>query len=106
MKGRRLALTAEGEVTMPELPGDYCGPVMGYTGSLPCVFFLKPNARDADAPRRAKGVQHVVSPPHTFHEQPDGSLEISPSISDLAGGGSESDGWHGYLKAGHEWVKV
>lgn len=99
MKGRRLPVV-RGQHPTPELPGDYCGPVMGYTGHLPAVFFLKPNARDADAPRRARTVQYVISPPHIFTEEPDGTLTISASISDHAGPGSESDGWHGYLERG------
>ena len=105
MIGRRLPVVA-GEDPTPQQPGDYCGPVMGYTGKKPAVFFLKPNARDADAPPRARSVQHVVSPPHTFRECPDGSLEIRNSIGDTAGPGSESDGWHGFLDEGHVWRKV
>ncbi len=90
---------------MPKQPGDYMGPIVGYTGDLPAVFFLKPNAKDPDAPRRARAISHVVSPPHTFRECPDGSLEIRPSLSDFAAGGGDSDGWHGYLDEGHVWRK-
>jgi hypothetical protein len=104
MKGRRIPVPAD-DHPIVEQPGDYCGPVKGFTGDLPAVFFLKPNARDKDAPRRARTVQHVTSPPHTFTEEPDGTLTITASIGDTAGGGSESDGWHGYLTNG-EWVKV
>lgn len=100
MKGRRLPLGQ-----FPTEPGDYMGPIVGYTGDLPAVFFLKPNARDADAPRNARVIQHVVSPPHRFRECPDGSLEIRESLGDTRQGGSESDGWHGYLDEGHEWRK-
>jgi hypothetical protein len=82
------------------------GPIKGYTGDLPAVFFLKPNARDDAAPRRARNMHHVVCPPHVFRECPDGSLEIRPSLGDTAGSGSESDGWHGYLDEGHVWRKV
>jgi hypothetical protein len=39
MKGRRMPL---GE--WPKEPGDYMGPMMGYTGDVPAVFFLLPNA--------------------------------------------------------------
>jgi hypothetical protein len=90
-------------------PGDYCGPIMGYTGDVPAVFFLKPNARDEDAPPAARGIQHVTSPPHVFTEMPDGSLQIRESISDYKahrGPESKSDGWHGYLDAGHVWRQV
>lgn len=102
--GRRLPIV-DGQLTYPERPGDYCGPIMGYTGDKPAVFFLKPNARDADAPPRARSIQHVVSPPHVFKEEPDGTLTISASLGDMAGPGSESDGWHGYLERGL-WRKV
>jgi len=102
--GRRLPVV-DGQHPTPELPGDYCGPVMGWTGEKSAVFFLKPNARDPGAPRRASSVQHVVSPPHVFTEEPDGTLTITASIGDTAGPGSESDGWHGHLTKG-AWVKA
>lgn len=104
MIGRRIPIPSDGEFPILERPGDYCGPFMGFTGDKPCVAFLKPNARDADAPRRARIIQHVVSPPHVFKEEIDGTLTITASIGDTAGPGSESDGWHGYLTKG-EWVK-
>jgi len=104
MIGRRLPLIP-GQHPTPEQPGDYCGPVTGYTGDKPAVFFLKPNARDPGAPARARSVQHVVSPPHVFTEEPDGTLTITASLGDMAGPGSESDGWHGHLTKGI-WVKI
>jgi hypothetical protein len=104
MFGRRLPVPTDGHPA-PEQPGDYCGPVVGFTGDLPAVFFLKPNARDPGAPKRARAIQHVVSPPHVFTEEPDGTLTITASIGDTAGPSSESDGWHGYLTKG-EWRKV
>lgn len=102
MKGKRLPVV-DGKPTFPSEPGEYCGPVKGYTGDLPAVFFLKPNARDEGAKGRARSVQHVTSPPHTFHEEDDGSLTIRASLSDFAGNDPISDGWHGYLTRG-EWV--
>jgi hypothetical protein len=106
MIGRRLPVV-DGKLTMPERPGDYCGPVTGYTGDKPAVFFLKPNARDEDAPVHARSVQHVTSPPHTFTEGADGSLTVSPSIGDTRSRQPElgSDGWHGYLEHG-VWRQV
>ena len=101
MNGRRVK-TIE-EITQP---GDYCGPIMGYSGDKEACFFLKPNARDEDAPARARSIQHVTFPPHTYRECPDGSLEIRASLGDTAGASAESDGWHGYLNEGHNWVKV
>ncbi len=94
-----------GQFPAIELPGDYAGPIMGYSDKLPAVFFLKPNSRDADAPKRARSVHHVVSPPHVFTEEADGTLTISASIGDFAGPGSESDGWHGFLIKGL-WHKI
>ena len=93
----------DGKPSLPEHPGDYSGPVTGYTGDKPMVQFLKPNARDIDAPKHARSVQHVTSPPHKFIEEPDGTLTIDPSISDFRSSDKErkhSDGWHGYLEKG------
>jgi hypothetical protein len=111
--GRRIPLTSDGKIPdsfYEDLrPGDYCGPVVGYTGSLPAVFFLKPNGRDPDAPEHARSIQHVTSPPHAFRECPDGSLEIRESIGDRKRGQDPStpgDGWHGYLDEGHSWRQV
>ncbi len=98
MTGRRLPLGV-----MPENPGEYMGPIMGWTGDVPAVFFLKPNARDPDAPKCARAIQHVVSPPHVYRECADGSLEIRESLGDDHNG--VSDGWHGYLDEGHSWRK-
>lgn len=101
MIGRRVASLAE-----VERPGDYFGPVIGYTGDLPAVFFLKPNARDPGVPARSRSVQHVCCPPHVFRECPDGSLEIRASISSRLRGdttGVSDDGWHGFLDEGHSW---
>jgi hypothetical protein len=112
MKGRRLSVV-DGKMTMPDQPGDYCGPVVGYTGDKPAVFFLKPHARDPGTPAHGRGVQHVVSPPHVFTEEEDGTLTITASIGDTRTSTdskghahtTSSDGWHGYLTRG-EWVKV
>lgn len=114
MTGRRLEpiINRHGVPRLPHgdfEPGDYCGPILGYTGDLPAVFFLKPNARDADAPSSARSLQHVTSPPHTFRECSDGSLEIRESISDRRADqkiSAPGDGWHGYLDEGHVWRQV
>jgi hypothetical protein len=94
MIGRRVA--SIGEI---ERPGDYFGPVMGYTGDKEACFFLKPNARDEGAPPRSRSVQHVTFPPHTYRECPDGSLEIRASIG-------AQPWWHGYLDEGNVWRQV
>lgn len=107
MKGVRLKVEYDEEghpiLNTPQNPGEYWGPIMGYTGKLPAVFFLKPNSRDPGVPAIARSVQHVTSPPHKFFEEPDGTLTITASIGDTRRGSSESDGWHGYLTRG-EWV--
>ena len=98
--GRRVAAVdgrlPPGYVTMPGLwlPGEYCGPLVGYTGNLPCVMYRLPNGRFG----------HDTSPPHTFRECADGSLEIRNSILHAAGG-DDPDGveWHGYLDEGNSW---
>jgi hypothetical protein len=108
MLGKRLPVV-DGQPTWPQNAGEYSGPCIGQVAdpNLPTVFFLKPNARDADAPRIARVVHHCCSPPHTFKEEPDGSLTIYPSLSDRHGElpDSQSDGWHGYLEKG-VWRKV
>lgn len=104
MKGRRLPIInlgtkpepMIGQLNEPVEPGDYCGPLLGYTGDKPAVFFLLPIAGDPDAPKDAKRVHHIVSPPHQFFEEPDGTLTIQDSIG--------TDYWHGFLESG-EWRK-
>jgi hypothetical protein len=106
VNGRRVA--SRGDI---ERPGDYFGPTGDYTNGVPAVFFLKPNARDADTsvPARSRSIQHVCSPPRSFRECADGSLEIRPSISNLLRGdadGHSDDGWHGWLDKGHVWRRA
>ena len=101
MKGIRLPII-DGKETTPQNPGEYCGPVPHPNSGLPTVYFLKPNARDADAPRVARSVHYVTSPPHVFTEEPDGTLTIRASLGDRHEEFSDakSDGWHGYLTKG------
>lgn len=74
-------------------PGDYCGPIRGYTGDLPAVFFSLPVEDDhPDA-----GVRHVCAPPHSFAEHDDGTITVSPSILAVR---PDGNGWHGYLEHG------
>ncbi len=96
MLGRRLPavdgkLPFGGYVDERWLPGDYCGPLLGYTGDRPSVTYRLPNGR----------IGHVCSPPHTFRECPDGSLEIRNSI--LHTEAQHGFDWHGYLNAGNVW---
>ena len=93
MIGCRLKPTKDGKLPIEHhqfMPGDYCGPLMGYTGEKPAVFFRNP----------VGWFCHVTSPPHTFRECEDGSLEIRNSILSTRGNGET---WHGYLDQGHNW---
>ena len=81
---------------LPELePGDYSGPTTAYTGGVPAIFFLIPVARDDDVHGHLRSIHHVNSPPHTFTEMPDGSIEVRASIG--------IEGWHCWLDAGNLW---
>lgn len=79
--------------------GDYCGPIE--VGGKPSVWFMLPPT----VPASVRGLRHVVSPPHVFTEQEDGSLEIRESL----GCERRPEGghvWHGYLDAGNVWREV
>lgn len=98
MIGRRVATVHD-----IERPGDYCGPITGFTGPAVSCFFLLPNAHgepvlEEAAPNRAgqRSIHHVNFPPHTYRECPDGSLEIRNSIG-------AQPFWHGFLDEGHVW---
>ena len=96
----------DGKMTMPTEPGDYCGPVSGYTGDKLAVFFVLPNARNPEFPSVMGFVRHVTSPPHTFHEENDGSLTVRASILASAPvDGKSVEIWHGYLERG-VWRQV
>lgn len=87
-------------LNMPWEPGQYTGPVHGYTGDADAVFFHLPVPPDhPDA-----GVRHITNSPgrHTFTEEEDGTLTVSPSILAVRPGGG---GWHGYLERG-VWREV
>lgn len=104
MPGRRIPFTDNHfEVGMLEQAGDYLGPITGYTGEKPAVFFLLPIARDEGVDPGARSIHHVTMPPHVFTEEPDGTLTITASIG--AYGHKIEDGhvWHGYLTRGN-WV--
>ena len=79
--------------------GDYYGPVMGYSGDVPAVFFLLPTATNPKMGGGVDALHHVQSPPHTFTENPDDTLTISASIG---AGPSGNYYWHGYLENG-QW---
>ncbi len=85
--GRRVA--SPGEI---ERPGDYSGPVSGYTAGKEACFFSGP---------RCGHLGHVTFPPHAYRECPDGSLEIRASI--LIHPHGDCAAWHGYLDEGHAW---
>lgn len=98
MIGRRVKTVEE-----IDQPGDYCGPITGYSGDKEACFFLLPIARDeGDLPGAARAIHHVTFPPHTYRECEDGSLEIRNSI----GAGYPNFYWHGFLDEGHNWRQV
>jgi hypothetical protein len=99
MIGRRVSTV--GEITQP---GDYCGPVKGYTGDREACFFRLPITDDTP---EARALHHVAFPPHTYRECPDGSLEIRASIGAYGFRQPDQDYlWHGYLDEGHIWRTV
>ncbi len=103
--GRRVE-----SVSAIERPGDYCGPVRGYTGEVEACFFLLPIA-DPENPLwrgdEGSGLHHVAFPPHTYRECGDGSIEIRASIGAYGNSDRVARGgpyiWHGYLDCGHVW---
>lgn len=107
MKGRRLEVMTNPEtgrqdvnLNLPTEPGDYAGPIKGYTADRPAVFFVLPVPED----HPDYGLRHITEPPHSFHEEEDGTLTVSPSI--LARRSPDSSpGWHGFLEHG-VWREV
>ena len=102
IQGRRMPVTdpTADPLHVLQQPGDYYGPVVGFNGPSPAVFFLLPTATPTDpkwggAPQ--DGLHAVCSPPHVFTEEPDGTLTIRESIG---AGPNGSYYWHGYLTAG------
>lgn len=98
--GRRVSSIAE-----LEEGGDYCGPITQSDG-LPRIFFLLPGARDPEATGGRRSVHSVTSPPWTFRECPDGSVEVRASILCGRSETEPSGYWHGFLDEGHVWREV
>jgi len=117
--GRRIQ-HVDGQDPYHELtqPGDYLGPIHGYSGGVPAVFFILPvDLAPTEKPddwtdeefasvRRFKNLAHVCSPPHVFRECADGSLEIRESILCTKRWKGQERQWHGYLDQGHVWRTV
>lgn len=89
-----------------EQAGDYSGPhpVEPADGDKQQVWFLLPVHLGGkyDHSVQGSGLHCVQSPPHTFRECADGSLEIRASI----GCGQPPYYWHGYLDEGSTWRQV
>jgi hypothetical protein len=91
-----------------EHAGDYSGPHpvrLHEGGEGLAVWFLLPvhQGRDMfDRPTRGSGLHGVYSPPWTFRECADGSLEIRASIA-CGRRDPEGEYWHGYLDEGNVW---
>lgn len=85
--------------------GDYCGPFVAQSGRggakegemASQVWYLLPIARDEGVDACARCFHHSESPPHTFTEEPDGTLTIRNSIG---AGPSTGYFWHGFLTKG------
>lgn len=94
MRGNRIPLTDDSidPYTLVKSPGDYYGPVMGFSGDKPAVFFIPP--KNLGEPR----LHHICSPPHKFKEESDGTLTISDSIGC---GPTDNYYYHGYLENGN-----
>jgi hypothetical protein len=114
MQGRRLPVPSgddpwEAVYVLLKEAGDYCGPFVAQSGRggakagemagemAAQVWYLLPIARDENVSASARCLHHVVSPPHTFTEESDGTLTIRNSI---AAGPSEGTYWHGFLTKG------
>lgn len=84
-----------------EQPGDYCGPIP-YADDRQAVFVLLPCAEDPDVDPNVRSRITIQSPPHTFRECDDGSLEIRASIG-VYGRDGKTFAWHGWLDEGNRW---
>lgn len=87
--------------------GDYCLDTVkdGDDRTKQAVWFLLPlheGETKFDRPTRGSGLHMITSPPWTFRECDDGSIEIRASI---ACGRHEEGGeyFHGYLDEGNIW---
>lgn len=93
LKGRRIPVTGTDDPYWKlTQPGDYYGPVYGFSGDRPAVFYL--------LPVEGRVLAHVCSPPHVFTEEEDGSLTIRESILSRWGDETGDKSWHGYLTNG------
>ncbi len=98
--GRRLPVVGE-SWTVPERPGDYCGPFPAMVDGFDLCYFLLPIARNDDGPPGYRSIHSVHFPPHSYRECEDGSLEIRASI--MVRGARNMVIWHGFLDEGHVW---
>lgn len=73
------------------------------------VWFLLPTHKGKDKFDHVdehSGVHGITSPPWTFRECSDGSLEARASIGCIRAGEPPSYYWHGYLDEGNIWRQV
>jgi len=98
--GRRVATMDD-----LELPGDYALGSVDDDGDVrPQIWFLLPIHHGAtmyDHADEGSGLHGISSPPWTFRECPDGSIEVRASIAC-----GHPVYWHGYLDEGHRWREV
>lgn len=93
-------MTTVGEIVRP---GDYCGPLSGYTGDRIACFFRLPIEAPQGGPPDERSLRHVTFPPHSYRECDDGSVEIRESIGAHHCPPRVGYLWHGYLDEGHVW---
>lgn len=96
-----------------ERPGDYyLGTAEAAGKGVSHMWFLLPihEGEDKyDRPTPGSGVCAIKSPPWTFRECGDGSIEVRPSIQMWDSENSNPDAvevWHGFLDEGHQWRRV
>ena len=106
--GRRVASFDE-----LDRAGDYMlGQVEVEGEDRPYLWFLLPiheGETKFDRPTPGCGVHGIGSPPWTFRECDDGSVEVRASILTWESEGDNPRArqvWHGYLDEGHVWREV
>lgn len=112
MIGRRIQhVPGTDPYTELEQPGDYLLALdepYAYQGR-PSVWFIvpvplqPPIEDDNPTVQKLKRVAMCASPPHTFRECADGSLEIRASLLVTQRWAGTERTWHGFLDEGHVW---
>ena len=90
-----------------ERAGDYCLGQIEHLGEVrPQLWFLLPlheGATRFDRPTVGSGLHGISSPPWTFRECDDGSIEVRASILCKSGVEGAEGYFHGWLDEGNIW---